>query len=107
MASEKVKTFTDADFGESVKNGVVLVDFWADLVRAVPAPGADRRSAGRGIQRPLTVAKVEHRREPDDAEQVHGARHPDAAAVQERRPQGNRRRPGDKDDLAQMIDKHL
>ena len=29
MASEKVKTLTDADFGESVKSGVVLVDFWA------------------------------------------------------------------------------
>ena len=30
MASDKVKTFTDADFGDSVKQGVVLVDFWAE-----------------------------------------------------------------------------
>ena len=30
MASDKVKKFTDADFKESVKNGVVLVDFWAE-----------------------------------------------------------------------------
>ena len=29
MASENVKTFTDADFDASVQNGVVLVDFWA------------------------------------------------------------------------------
>ena len=29
MASENVKALTDADFGESVKKGVVLVDFWA------------------------------------------------------------------------------
>ena len=29
MASAKVKTFTDADFGDSVKSGVVLVDFGA------------------------------------------------------------------------------
>ena len=29
MASENVKTLTDADFGEAVKSGVVLVDFWA------------------------------------------------------------------------------
>lgn len=29
MASEKVKTFTDANFGDEVKSGVVLVDFWA------------------------------------------------------------------------------
>ncbi|MCC7180036.1 MAG: thioredoxin [Acidobacteria bacterium] len=30
MASDKVKTVTDADFGESVKKGLVLVDFWAE-----------------------------------------------------------------------------
>ncbi|MCC7034835.1 MAG: thioredoxin [Acidobacteria bacterium] len=30
MASDKVKTVTDADFGDSVKNGLVLVDFWAE-----------------------------------------------------------------------------
>jgi thioredoxin 1 len=30
MASEKVKTFTDADFKEQTGQGVVLVDFWAE-----------------------------------------------------------------------------
>jgi thioredoxin 1 len=30
MASDKVKTLTDADFGDSVKDGLVLVDFWAE-----------------------------------------------------------------------------
>ncbi|MGH8432515.1 MAG: thioredoxin [Solimonas sp.] len=30
MASEKVKTFTDGDFDEQTKSGVVLVDFWAE-----------------------------------------------------------------------------
>ena len=30
MASEKVKTFTDSDFDEQTKQGVVLVDFWAE-----------------------------------------------------------------------------
>ena len=30
MASEKVKTFTDGDFDEQTKRGVVLVDFWAE-----------------------------------------------------------------------------
>lgn len=29
MASEKIKTFTDATFKNDVQNGVVLVDFWA------------------------------------------------------------------------------
>ena len=30
MASEKVKTFTDSNFDEEIKNGVTLVDFWAE-----------------------------------------------------------------------------
>jgi thioredoxin 1 len=30
MASDKVKTFTDSDFDEKVKDGVVLIDFWAE-----------------------------------------------------------------------------
>lgn len=30
MASDKVKKLTDADFKDSVKSGVVLVDFWAE-----------------------------------------------------------------------------
>lgn len=30
MASEKVKTFTDKDFDEQTRSGVVLVDFWAE-----------------------------------------------------------------------------
>jgi len=30
MASDKVKTFTDSNFDESIKDGVVLVDLWAE-----------------------------------------------------------------------------
>ena len=30
MASDKVKTFTDSNFDEETKQGVVLVDFWAE-----------------------------------------------------------------------------
>ena len=30
MASDKVKTFTDANFGDETSKGVVLVDFWAE-----------------------------------------------------------------------------
>ena len=30
MASDKVKTFTDSNFDQEVKNGVVLIDFWAE-----------------------------------------------------------------------------
>jgi thioredoxin 1 len=30
MASEKLKTLTDSNFDQETKNGVVLVDFWAE-----------------------------------------------------------------------------
>ena len=30
MASDKVKTFTDSNFGTETSKGVVLVDFWAE-----------------------------------------------------------------------------
>jgi thioredoxin 1 len=30
MATEKVKTFTDSNFDHETKQGVVLVDFWAE-----------------------------------------------------------------------------
>jgi thioredoxin 1 len=30
MASDKVKTFTDGNFDDETKRGVVLVDFWAE-----------------------------------------------------------------------------
>ncbi|MBM3777015.1 MAG: thioredoxin [Acidimicrobiia bacterium] len=30
MASDKVRTFTDANFDEATGKGVVLVDFWAE-----------------------------------------------------------------------------
>ena len=30
MASEKVQTFTDGNFDDSTRQGVVLVDFWAE-----------------------------------------------------------------------------
>ena len=30
MASEKIKTFTDSNFDDETKQGVVLVDFWAE-----------------------------------------------------------------------------
>lgn len=30
MASDKLRTLTDSNFDQEIKNGVVLVDFWAE-----------------------------------------------------------------------------
>jgi thioredoxin 1 len=59
MASDKVKTFTDANFTDEVKSGVVLVDFWAAWCAPCRriAPIVDQLAEEYGGR--LTVAKVD------------------------------------------------
>ena len=107
MASENVKTFTDADFGDSVKNGVVLVDFWAEWCAPCRriAPLVDQLAEefdGR-----LTVGKLDI-----DSEQMTGPRFmvrgiPTLLLFKDGDLKETVVGLSTKDDLTKMIEKHL
>jgi thioredoxin 1 len=107
MASEKIKVLTDADFGDSVKSGVVLVDFWATWCAPCRRlePTVDQLAedyTGR-----ITVAKVDIDENPMTPGKFHVRGIPTLLLFKD----------GDlketivgletKDKLAQLIDKHL
>jgi thioredoxin 1 len=58
MASENIKTFTDQNFAESIRQGVVLVDFWAEWCAPCRriAPAVEQLAAEYNGR--LTVAKM-------------------------------------------------
>jgi thioredoxin 1 len=58
MASEKIKTFTDTDFDSSIKNGVVLVDFWAEWCAPCRRLSPTVEQLAEDYNGKLTVAKM-------------------------------------------------
>ena len=107
MASENVKALTDADFGESVKQGVVLVDFWATWCAPCRriAPIVDQLAdeyRGRA-----TVAKVDIDENPMTPSKFMVRGIPTLLLFKDGDLKETVVGLANKDDLAKMIDKHL
>jgi thioredoxin 1 len=107
MASEKIKTFTDADFGDSVKSGVVLVDFWATWCAPCRrlAPTVDQLAEeydGR-----VTVAKVDIDENPMTPGKFMVRGIPTLLLFKDGHLKETIVGLAAKDDLAKLIDKHL
>ena len=107
MASENVKTLTDADFGESVKKGVVLVDFWAAWCAPCRrlAPTVDQLAAEYSGR--ITVAKVDIDENPMTPSKFMVRGIPTLLLFKDGDLKETVVGLAAKDDLARLIDKHL
>ena len=107
MGSEKIKTFTDDNFTEEVKNGVVLVDFWATWCAPCRriAPIVDQLA--EEFNGKLTVAKVDIDENPMTPSKFMVRGIPTLLLFKNGDLKETLVGIAGKDDLARMIDKHL
>ena len=107
MASEKVKTLTDADFETSVQEGVVLVDFWAPWCAPCRriAPTVDQLAEDYDGR--VTVAKVNIDENPSTPNRFFVRGIPTLLLFKDGDLKETIVGLANKDDLVRVIDKHL
>ena len=107
MASEKIKTFTDANFSDEVKSGVVLVDFWATWCAPCRriAPIVDQLA--EEFDGKLTVAKVDIDENPMTPSRLMVRGIPTLLLFKDGDLKETVVGLADKADLVRMIDRHL
>jgi len=107
MASDKVKTFTDADFGNSVKDGLVLVDFWAEWCAPCRRLAPTVEQLAEEYNGRLTVAKMNVDENPMTPPNFMIRGIPTLLLFKDGDLKETVVGLADKADLARMIDKHL
>jgi thioredoxin 1 len=102
-----VKTFTDADFGDSVKSGLVLVDFWAEWCAPCRRLAPTVEQLAEEYTGRLTVAKMNVDENPMTPPNFMIRGIPTLLLFKDGDLKETVVGLADKADLARMIDKHL
>ena len=108
MASENVKTFTDSNFDQETKSGVVLVDFWAEWCGPCRRISPMVDALAQEYQGRVTVGKMNVDENPDvptSRFQVRGI--PTLVVLKDGELVDTIVGPRGKEDISTMLDKHL
>jgi len=108
MASENVKTFTDSNFDQETKNGVVLVDFWAEWCGPCRRISPMVDALAQEYEGRVTVGKMNVDENPDvPTSRFHVRGIPTLVVLKDGELVDTIVGPRGKEDIISMLDKHL
>jgi thioredoxin 1 len=108
MASEHVKTFTDSNFEQETKTGVVLVDFWAEWCGPCRRLSPMVDALAQEYEGRVTVGKMNVDENPDvPSSRFHVRGIPTLVVLKDGELVDTIVGPRGKEDISSMLDKHL